>query len=569
MANGRFTLFGGGRNPFGSVPYSFGSALTDKTGQFFNRLQFNGTPRTVVPSQQQSVVPGIDPTQRPGPISVPTPDISPIGFGPPSTVQPTLGPPPALPMPPVGAGPIATGMAGPMGEEIEPTGVPAADAPKGFLGKIGGFLGRQDVGDSLLAAGSAMMQGASQPGGTFAGSLGAGIEAAQGAATSFAERDKMQAELEDRERALSGIERLKEGLTEEQKAAIDAVDPATGYTMAEQYRRDKELTDAFDKSGGHYITDEYEYDFVKGMEPEARNQWMLENVIEGKKGIAARTAGLIARTGMAPDVAAIVAQNADASARAMAGGREVEMIKDDLNQSYLINTATGEVVGGPYGKEGVDLDQARLDLARDQLDRNEKRDELNPLYTMAIKQYSDTREDTNALYGMTEAVNLINSEVVDDRFGSFETMRSGFQKIVDGDDSEASVILYLDNVLKDMGISNLSRFKGAISDRELATALAQAGTIDDMKDMLNAIVARNMRGKIRMAEQHNSQIKYLKDMGIDAAAQLAFNEKDLEYFNSIQRKGAAASGILADILGEKVTYSGTEEDLVPLGGDGS
>ena len=178
----------------------------------------------------------------PDPIPEPAaPDISPIDFGPPSSVEPNIGPPPPLPMPPVSDPSLPEGpyfpskltlpqpRLVPVEEEVETETFwdppvpsqrarqpqlqqapqqydPKTDLPqprlaldtrpnlqkiieeeratiptpeRGFLSKIGDFFTRPGVGAGMTAAGAKMMEAASQPGATALGSLGAGIGAAQ------------------------------------------------------------------------------------------------------------------------------------------------------------------------------------------------------------------------------------------------------------------------------------------------------------------------------------------------------------------------------------------------------
>jgi hypothetical protein len=392
----------------------------------------------------------------------------------------------------------------PMGEKRVFEETTPAEGPRSFWDKIGGgikgALTSPGVGDALIATGTRVMS--------------------------------------------EGFGGLGEGLRE-------------GVAELEVGRQEKKYKDTINDLG-KYLSEE-ERQIAHAM-PEGQGFTYLREKMEGAEGEAARARGLVETLGMSPEAAQIMAKDAAASDRAMAGGRQVEMIKDETGQSYLINTATGEKVGGPYGTAVENLDRERLALAQAQLDRNLNRDQLNPLYTQVVKDYADTKQDTNALYALTEAVNLVNAEDLTERLGPWEKTRTELGRL--SGDPASSVTSYLDNVLTQMGIQNLSQFKGAISDRELATALAQSGSINDVKDMLNAVIARNMRSRIRTARDHNGRIDYLQSQGIDAAGQLGFKDEDLDFFDEMERRGSAASGRLNEILGEDRSYVGRTSDMV-------
>ena len=379
-----------------------------------------------------------------------------------------------------------------------------AEGPRSFWDKIGGgikgALTSPGVGDALIATGTRVMS--------------------------------------------EGFGGLGEGLRE-------------GVAELEVGRQEKKYKDTINDLG-KYLTEE-ERQIAHAM-PEGQGFTYLREKMEGAEGEAARARALVETLGLSPEAAQIMAKDASASDRAMAGGRQVEMIQDDTGQSYLIDLATKEKVGGPYGTAVENLDRENLALAQAQIDSNSNWKKLNPLYAQVVKDYANTKQDTNALYALTEAVNLVNAEDLTERLGPWEKTRTQLGRL--SGDPASSVTSYLDNVLTQMGIQNLSQFKGAISDRELATALAQSGSINDVKDMLNAVIARNMRSRIRTARDHNGRIEYLQSQGIDAAGQLGFKDEDLEFFAEMERRGAAASGRLNEILGEDRSYVGRTSDMV-------
>jgi hypothetical protein len=110
-------------------------------------------------------------------------------------------------------------------------------------------------------------------------------------------------------------------------------------------------------------------------------------------------------------------------------------------------------------------------------------------------------------------------------------------------DTEESVQLAsLENILKGIGISNLSMFVGAISERELVEALALAGNISDMHATLADILARNMEGTIHGARQHNVRVERLIGSGVSLADEWDFNEEELKAFEAVAQVARAAGG---------------------------
>ena len=70
----------------------------------------------------------------------------------------------------------------------------------------------------------------------------------------------------------------------------------------------------------------------------------------------------------------------------------------------------------------------------------------------------------------------------------------------------------LKNILSRMGIQNLSMFKGAISERELAEAMSLAGTLGELRGVLYKILERSMQETINKATAHNDRVDTLDQM---------------------------------------------------------
>lgn len=471
--------------------------------------------------------------------------------------------------------------------QIDQIDVPETDfdaGQPGFLDKIGGFFKRPGMQDALLAAGAAMMSGRDAEGRAYTDpfqGIGAGLQAGAQAykADELDRRVEADRQLaEDRRTKVSeAIATLMEGRSPQEVAAIQAVaesgEPgaaAQAVQMAETYADELRLSTAFDELGGRYITDEDEYELVKAMAPAERYQWLLE-YRETEKGRLGRAAALMQQMGYTQEQADLIAQDAAVTDRIIAGGTGNEIIKDNTGQSYIINVTTGDMIGGPYGTAFEDLDREQLNLAQAQLDRNLDRDEWTPIYQEAIRGYGDTKDATNDMHGLSEVISVLGAEQLENSLGKpWAEEQAELKKILGQGDPE--ITAYLQNLLTQMGIQNLSNFKGAISDRELATALSQAGNITETREMLYALMARGLRNRIRTVEKHNDMVRNLAGTGpgqggIGAAEQLLIADEELEEFRRIERLGNAASGKLARILGEDATYTSPNTDnLIPRQG---
>jgi len=84
-------------------------------------------------------------------------------------------------------------------------------------------------------------------------------------------------------------------------------------------------------------------------------------------------------------------------------------------------------------------------------------------------------------------------------------------KLLNPDDPATWKIGNVDNMLTKLGIQNLSAFKGAISEKELATAMQNAGSIQEVKGLLNAIMARSINSTVMLTEEHMDDAR-----GLDA-----------------------------------------------------
>jgi hypothetical protein len=121
---------------------------------------------------------------------------------------------------------------------------------RSFMDKIGGFFGREGTPEMLMRAGARMSQAASQPGASFLGSLGAGVEAGVDqsmanraalaqrqalAAETASDRAKLQQEITARQQAVRsiGAERGIDGAKIAEYVAMAATKEGYEYVMSQ------------------------------------------------------------------------------------------------------------------------------------------------------------------------------------------------------------------------------------------------------------------------------------------------------------------------------------------------
>jgi len=344
-----------------------------------------------------------------------------------------------------------------------------AEGPRSFWDKIGGgikgALTSPGVGDALIATGTRVMS--------------------------------------------EGFGGLGEGLRE-------------GVAELEVGRQEKKYKDTINDLG-KYLTEE-ERQIAHAM-PEGQGFTYLREKMEGAEGEAARARALVETLGMSPEAAAIMAKDATISDRAMAGGRQVEMIQDDTGQSYLIDLATKEQVAGPFGTEVPNLDRERLALGYAQLDATNKARYLSPMFADVVSTYADVKPLVDGSKQIAEAIDLLSNDQVG-KVGTFAEFRQAANKLLDTTGAELTG--NLQNILQDIGISNLGRFKGAISEKELATALNAAGTIEALRGTLNDILARNLESRLLAASGLQAKSERLVQEGVLVADEYGLDAEELQ-----------------------------------------
>ena len=231
--------------------------------------------------------------------------------------------------------------------------------------------------------------------------------------------------------------------------------------------------------------------------------------------------------------ALLTAEDAQATDAILRGQIGTQVVMSQ-GKGYLIDRVTGETL--------EEIGESDLPLRWKQLEALESEAEVagqTELMGQVVGDYNDFRPDVDALKSASEALDILHSGDIGE--SSFNHVSQFVGKLVKSE--EAIQLGSLENILKEIGISNLSMFVGAISERELAEALSLAGNITDMHATLNDILARNMEATLKSAADHNSKVNVLEESGVTLAQQWAFDQADLETFQRQAAVARAAGGL--------------------------
>ena len=436
----------------------------------------------------------------------------------------------------------------PTGEE-GPEGIPAV--AQGFFSRMVGEKGsgkRSDIGRSMMQAGARMMKGSTE--GTFA-TIGEGLETGLEAYDEAKEiraweKDReIKAEdrattLENRDIAEAAVEAMIESMPEDATVEIAAMRGffAEGNAEAALKMGDVLLgrinyTDAIDDLGGKYLTSD-KLTAIKAMPPEMGFSAMYE-ALDDAPAIEARAQALVTERGWTMADAMKTAVDPEATDRILGspvgGGRT---IVSSHGESFLIDLLTGEQIGDSIGESDMPLRWAQLGA----LEKEAEQFGLSDLLGSVTGYYDTLLPKVNAMQGAAEGLEiLLSGEIEQSRFN---VARKAIGTLFDTEESVQ--LASLENILKTIGIGNLSMFVGAISERELAEALALAGNINDMHATLADILARNMEGTIQGARQHNVRVERLLTEGVSLADEWDFNEAELKAFQDVAQVARAAGG---------------------------
>ena len=129
-------------------------------------------------------------------------------------------------------------------------------------------------------------------------------------------------------------------------------------------------------------------------------------------------------------------------------------------------------------------------------------------------QYNEIRPTVEGLSRAGRAIEILDM-TEDFGYGAFGNLQNELQRIAKSDsgpDGVPVLVGELKNILSMMGIQNLSMFKGAISERELAEAMSLAGTLGELRGVLYKILERSMQETINKATAHNERVGTLDKM---------------------------------------------------------
>jgi hypothetical protein len=395
----------------------------------------------------------------------------------------------------------------------DPAGPEGVLAPaQSFFGRMVGEKGsgkRSDIGRSMMQAGARMMQGSTE--GTFA-TIGEGLEAGLGGYQALKEDRRTEEDWAnkqaDRERTLAAVETLKEGRTEQQQATIDAAIASGDYgkagELAESYATDERLDEVFDESGGHYITDEYEYNYVKGLDPVARNEYMLDFITSDRARVGRATAIQQIYPGMSDEAAENLSHDAAATDRMMSRPTETQIFRGADGVGYLIDTsmnAEGDRTLDTFGPVKIDLDAQRFAAQQEAAELAG----IEPQFKDIREEYQRFVPTFNGLRDYERALEKLDGEGAEAYSGPLAEIQTNISRWYRGD--RAQTTEEINNILLGLGMQNLSFFRGAISEKEMEQALRKAGTTGDLKGTLREVLDSAVARQTTEMETHNARVE--------------------------------------------------------------
>jgi|TARA_R110000824_G_scaffold168569_2_gene345527 hypothetical protein len=410
----------------------------------------------------------------------------------------------------------------------------------------------------MMAAGARMMKGSKD--GTFA-TIGEGLEAGLGGYQEL-KKDRrivedrgIQAEdratmLANRDTAGAAVEAMVASMPPDATVEIAAMrglfaegNAEAALKMGDVYLGRINYTDAIDELGGTYLTPD-KLRLIKAMPPETGFAAVYEALNEGP-AVEARAQALVSERGWTLADAmklAVDGKATDAILRSPVGGGH--RVVSSHGENYIVDMLTGKQVGDTYGDSDMPLRWAQLEALKGEAEVAGQ----SELMGQVVGDYNAFRPDVDGLKKASEALDILHSGDIGE--SSFNHVRHFVGKLVKSE--EAIQLGSLENILKEIGIGNLSMFVGAISERELAEALSLAGSITDMHATLNDILARNMEGTLQSAADHNSKVATLKGSGVTLADEWKFDEADLAIFQEQAEAARAAGG--RSMLDQSPTY---------------
>jgi hypothetical protein len=178
---------------------------------------------------------------------------------------------------------------------------------------------------------------------------------------------------------------------------------------------------------------------------------------------------------------------------------------------YLRVFHNGEYAGG-FGEPTPvsDTDAGILD----EMKLTQNWDMLGDLRKSVTENYEVLTTDVQRLEDIAETIRAVNDEDLEDYFGPLGGVSATVAAWAGLE--ETAKIQNVKNLLEKFGIGNLADFKGAISEMELALALENAGSITQVRGLINAVLSRAMDNTIDKATTHNSRAQNLDSQFLDA-----------------------------------------------------
>ena len=388
------------------------------------------------------------------------------------------------------------------------------DGPQGFMDKVGGFFKRPGVGQSMMAAGARMMQGS--PEGTFA-TIGHGLETGLGKYEELKGSRREQLDWEEDERRRkevnAGVEAAirerrdadgnitRRALTEEEAAMVRGAGGAEGVALAASLRQGTRARTAIDTFS---LGADDEYLALLRAQPDDIALAAVTDYAKTEKAKAGRVRHLV-KMGYSQEVAEVAAEDAAGAQAVLNRGMETTIMRDGSGVLRIFHD--GEFVGsaGEGAPEITAAEAENLAAARETLlwaqsegARAKVRDEHTRL--------TDSIEAIPNLVETVEAINTAPPEY----FDATGKLKLHIDHWLGLDDRILGQ--KVDQMLTAFGILNLDAFTGAISDRELVVALANAGAVGKPVEMINAILARSINNTINAAIRQNVRTKEMDDM---------------------------------------------------------
>ena len=383
----------------------------------------------------------------------------------------------------------------------------------GVIGEKGSGK-RSDIGRSMMQAGAQMMKG--NPQGTFA-TIGQGLEAGLGGYQELKEDRRVQSDWEEDERRReeinagidASIDEVRDAdgnitrrrLTDEEAAQVRAAGGAEGVVLAASFRQGTKKRAAIDLFS--IGADDAYLELLRAQDDDTALALVTEYA-KGKPAEAARVAHLV-QMGYSQEVAELAGADSAATQAVLNRGMETTIMRDGSGVLRIFHD--GEFVGsaGKGAPEITAAEAKNLELAKQGVLWNQS----DGARQKVRDEHTRLTASVEALPNLVETVEAIN-EAPPEYFDATGKLKLGVDHWLGLDDKDLGQ--KVDQMLTAFGILNLDAFTGAISDRELVVALANAGEIGKSVAMINAVLARSINQTIDAATRQNVSAKDMDKM---------------------------------------------------------